>query len=1218
MQPQLVNQQVDINYQQGQINYGKSPYILQSPYKLSSSSMNSQVSKNNVQYQSPVENFQRSLKELTQYQQQMQYNQNLQAIHQNQQNQLQQMSINNTPLAYTSYQSPVKQDYVLFERQDPYQRFNGNSLQQNKVNNMYQQQQLPYQTISQIQNRQPNVYQIATLNTIGSQDRLNTQLTEQNYVRQSRQNNNGYINSDVQSINSAYNSRYTDQQDKSMYGYQINKQRQFMSPDQQSVRSQRKKIFSPISDKTIGSIESDITSFQKYRSGGVTNRLANSQQVEKESLFKSQNQNRFSTQQFNSGQSVMSSSIQNRMYSSESDKKRIFSPVMDYSKLSPLTKENNKIEEEEEIYKGNAIQTGIQPTQKVQNNYYSRYNYQEEDFSSPKFQDFDQNDNDAFNQSDDLAEKFYEAQTNDREQSSYQSFNNQNMSYDGFQNFEYERTKEQISPEKNSALKYLQEERVKRQLDGEFKKKQELEQTLAKRRKLFFQGVVGLQKVNSCSQQIAQKQNILQQSLVKMQQFHSFGELRNSQHNQQNYYLSPTSARNLQQGFQRGREYSFQYQNPQQNFSERRQNSLFSNNINMKNELLSSQSMNLGQEKSNSPIRQIYEAPPYPNNCAFSYSNMYPITYQTVMSYNHRYQDYSPNTKQNTLVEADSLENTIKKQQDRDFYKYQLQQMSAQQNQLQQLNLSPFQSQAITPQKNNSNRQSSQNFQNKTYQAQQNFIKTDDQDFQQLKYTSPASQLDKTNRVLFGNSPSTQNQEQTIQDQRKRQQQQQQQQQPSRQYQSENKEMYDSIHRNVNQIVSKYFKPLSKEDKIGSEKLETQSMHQLSSNYKSNYENQNTRNNSQIQDKTWSPLFTQNSRGNNNSNHSIYSQPFEIQTVQTQPDSQQYKLFQDKPSFNPSYSKYITPETEKILQKWNSIGVGDVRNQIDQRNRNTNQQYEINNQTKINTQQTVLREQPYQQQQYFEFNAKQSFNPQFCQQENIQNYNSFMPKQESANSPKNGLSNKNYVLFEKGNENHSQSLLNQGFIQSNPQTLQNIQQLNTINNISNIDQQTRFDISIQEQNRIYQETQMNSLEEFDSFEKDKDENIQNQNNIIYDSNEMFDLKNKGIQSRKKANNHFKESEVFQSLQSTQADNILTPSCLNLPYQEINNRKIQQEQQSESHQDLTLKSLLNIPKSIQKISQTTEDQKKQKTKSLLAFQVVSCILILVLLYILLIK
>ncbi|KAL4435512.1 hypothetical protein ABPG74_020288 [Tetrahymena malaccensis] len=703
-----------------------------------------------------------------------------------------------------------------------------------------------------------------------------------------------------------------------------------------------------------------------------------------------------------------------------------------------------------------------------------------------------------------------------------------------------------------------------------------------------------------------------------MQQFHSFGELRNSQHNQQNYYLSPTSARNLQQGFQRGREYSFQYQNPQQNFSERRQNSLFSNNINMKNELLSSQSMNLGQEKSNSPIRQIYEAPPYPNNCAFSYSNMYPITYQTVMSYNHRYQDYSPNTKQNTLVEADSLENTIKKQQDRDFYKYQLQQMSAQQNQLQQLNLSPFQSQAITPQKNNSNRQSSQNFQNKTYQAQQNFIKTDDQDFQQLKYTSPASQLDKTNRVLFGNSPSTQNQEQTIQDQRKRQQQQQQQQQPSRQYQSENKEMYDSIHRNVNQIVSKYFKPLSKEDKIGSEKLETQSMHQLSSNYKSNYENQNTRNNSQIQDKTWSPLFTQNSRGNNNSNHSIYSQPFEIQTVQTQPDSQQYKLFQDKPSFNPSYSKYITPETEKILQKWNSIGVGDVRNQIDQRNRNTNQQYEINNQTKINTQQTVLREQPYQQQQYFEFNAKQSFNPQFCQQENIQNYNSFMPKQESANSPKNGLSNKNYVLFEKGNENHSQSLLNQGFIQSNPQTLQNIQQLNTINNISNIDQQTRFDISIQEQNRIYQETQMNSLEEFDSFEKDKDENIQNQNNIIYDSNEMFDLKNKGIQSRKKANNHFKESEVFQSLQSTQADNILTPSCLNLPYQEINNRKIQQEQQSESHQDLTLKSLLNIPKSIQKISQTTEDQKKQKTKSLLAFQVVSCILILVLLYILLIK
>ncbi|KAL4435513.1 hypothetical protein ABPG74_020289 [Tetrahymena malaccensis] len=492
MQPQLVNQQVDINYQQGQINYGKSPYILQSPYKLSSSSMNSQVSKNNVQYQSPVENFQRSLKELTQYQQQMQYNQNLQAIHQNQQNQLQQMSINNTPLAYTSYQSPVKQDYVLFERQDPYQRFNGNSLQQNKVNNMYQQQQLPYQTISQIQNRQPNVYQIATLNTIGSQDRLNTQLTEQNYVRQSRQNNNGYINSDVQSINSAYNSRYTDQQDKSMYGYQINKQRQFMSPDQQSVRSQRKKIFSPISDKTIGSIESDITSFQKYRSGGVTNRLANSQQVEKESLFKSQNQNRFSTQQFNSGQSVMSSSIQNRMYSSESDKKRIFSPVMDYSKLSPLTKENNKIEEEEEIYKGNAIQTGIQPTQKVQNNYYSRYNYQEEDFSSPKFQDFDQNDNDAFNQSDDLAEKFYEAQTNDREQSSYQSFNNQNMSYDGFQNFEYERTKEQISPEKNSALKYLQEERVKRQLDGEFKKKQELEQTLAKRRKLFFQGVVGL------------------------------------------------------------------------------------------------------------------------------------------------------------------------------------------------------------------------------------------------------------------------------------------------------------------------------------------------------------------------------------------------------------------------------------------------------------------------------------------------------------------------------------------------------------------------------------------------------------------------------------------------------------------------------------------------------------------------------------------------------
>ncbi|KAL4486849.1 hypothetical protein ABPG72_009613 [Tetrahymena utriculariae] len=1218
MQPQYASQQVDINYQKGQINYGKSPYILQSPYKLSSSSINSQVSKNNAQYQSPVQNFQRSLLELTQYQQQLQYNQNLQAIQQSQQNQLQQMSFNNTPQTYASFQSPVKQDYVLFERQDPYQRFNGNGISQNKVNNIYQQYQLPFQTISQIQNRQPNVYQIATLNTntISSQDRLNTKLTDYNQVRQNRQNNNGYINSDAQSINSAYNSRYTDQQDKSMYGYQINKQRQFMSPDQQSVRSQRKKIFSPISDKTLGSIESDITSFQKYRQGGITNRLTNSQQVEKERLFKSQTQNRFSTQQFNGGQSIMSSSIQNRLYTSESDKKRIFSPVTDYSKLSPLTKENNRIEEEEGIYKGNAIQTAIQPTPNVSNNYYNRYKYQEENFSSPKFQDFDQNGNDAFNQSDDLAEKFYEAQTNDRDQSSYESFNNQNMSSDGFQNFEYERTKEQISPEKNSALKYLQEERVKRQLDGEFKKKQELEQALAKRRKLFFQGVVGLFKHLLAIAKLFKQKPFYNKDLVNMQQYHSFGELRNSQNNQPQYYASPTSPRNVQQGFQRGKEYSFQLQNNQsQHFLERRQDSLFSknlNNINTKNELLTSQSMKIGQEKSNSPIRQIYEAPPYPNNCTSSYSNIYPITYQTMMNYNHRYQDYSPNTKQNTLVEADSLENTIKKQQDRDFYKYQLQQMNAQQNQLYQLNLSPFQSQAITPQKNTSNRQSSQNFQNKTYQAQQNFIKTDDQDFKQLKYTSPASQLDKINRQLFTASSSTLKEE-TKQDQAKHQQQ-----QFSRQYQSENKDLYDSIHRNVNEIVSKYFKPLSKEDKARSEKLETQSMHQLSSNYKSNYEYQNTRNTSQIQDKTWSPLFTQNSRGNNNSNHSIYSQPFEIQTIQTQPDSQQYKLFQEKPSLNPSYSKYITPETEKILQKWNTIGVGDVRNQIDQRNRNVNQQYEINSQTKMRTQQAEQRYQPYQQQQYFEFNTKQSFNPSLYQQENIQTQNNFISKQKNLNSTKHGFNNQNYVLLEKENENHSQSLLNQGFIQSNQQTLQNIQQLNTINNISNIDQQTRFDISIQEQNRIYQEAKMNSLEEFDSFEKDKDQNFNNEDNIIYDSSEMFELKNKGIQSRKKANNNFQESEVFQSLQSTQTDNILTPSCLNLPHQDVNNRKMQQELQSKSHQDLTLKSLLNIPKSLQKISQTTEDQKNQKTKSLLAFQVVSCILILILLYILLIK
>ncbi|EAR90748.2 von willebrand factor type A domain protein (macronuclear) [Tetrahymena thermophila SB210] len=704
-----------------------------------------------------------------------------------------------------------------------------------------------------------------------------------------------------------------------------------------------------------------------------------------------------------------------------------------------------------------------------------------------------------------------------------------------------------------------------------------------------------------------------------MQQFHSFGELRNSQHNQIQFYPQPTSPRNFKPDFQRGREYSFQFQNQQQYFSERRPDSLFSknlNNINTKNELLSSQSMKIGQEKSSSPIRQIYEAPAYPNNCTSSYSNMYPITYQTMMSQNHRYQDYSPNTKQNTLVEADSLENTIKKQQDRDFYKYQLQQMNAQQNQLYQLNQSPFQSQTITPQKNSSNRQSSQNFQNRNYQAQQNFIKTEDQDYQQLKYSSPSSQLDKTNRVLFTASPSTLNQEQTKQDQTKLQQ------QSSKQYQSENKDMYDSIHRNVNDIVSKYFKPLNKEDKGKSEKLETQSMHQLSSNYKSNYESQNTRNNSQVQDKTWSPLFTQNSRGNNNSNISIYSQPFEIRTVQTQPDSQQYKLFQDKPSLNPSYSKYITPETEKILQKWNNVGFGDAKNLNDQRKINAIQQYEINNQAKIYAQQSAQRQQQqYQQNQYFELDTKQSFNPQFYQQENIQNFNNFLPKQQESvmNSAKNVINNQNYVLFEKENENHSQSQLNQAFIQSNQQTLQNIQQLNTINNISNIDQQTRFDISIQEQNRILQQAKMNSLEEFDSFEKDKDEYIDGQNNIIYDSNEMFDQKNKGIQNRKKANNNFQESEIFQSLQSTQSDRILTPSCLNIPYQDINNRKIQQQQQAESHQDLTLKSLLNIPKSLQKISQTTEgDKKKQKTKSLLAFQVVSCILILILLYVLLIK
>lgn len=37
---------------------------------------------------------------------------------------------------------------------------------------------------------------------------------------------------------------------------------------------------------------------------------------------------------------------QNKMFASHSDKKRIFSPAMDYSKFSPLTKNAAKIEEE--------------------------------------------------------------------------------------------------------------------------------------------------------------------------------------------------------------------------------------------------------------------------------------------------------------------------------------------------------------------------------------------------------------------------------------------------------------------------------------------------------------------------------------------------------------------------------------------------------------------------------------------------------------------------------------------------------------------------------------------------------------------------------------------------------------------------------------------------------------------------------------------------------